>query len=124
MKAKEGTSKVVLETGDNAPKHDKKVIAISDELRAEADAEFEKADKDKSGHISKDELLDVLKGTMGKKMSEKMIERFVDAQFQLGDANDDGQIDRDEFATLWARLTAQQSPAGTPKVGFGIPPMM
>eukprot|EP01122_Echinamoeba_exundans_P010661 TRINITY_DN403_c0_g1_i2.p1 TRINITY_DN403_c0_g1~~TRINITY_DN403_c0_g1_i2.p1 ORF type:complete len:126 (+),score=40.99 TRINITY_DN403_c0_g1_i2:627-1004(+) len=125
MGYKQVDKNVQLETGENAPKHEKVTVSLTEEQKAEAKAVFDGADKDKSGHLNKEELMHALKDKMGKKLSEKMLERMVDAQMQLGDTNDDGQIDLDEFYTLWGKLQQQAAgpTPGAPK-GFALPPMM
>jgi Ca2+-binding EF-hand superfamily protein len=58
------------------------LFKLSDEERAIAAKKFEEHDKDKSGTLDKEELRLVLKEKMPK-ASEKMVDRLLDAQFQL-----------------------------------------
>lgn len=97
------TKKAPLETGDNAPKIQRGLFKLSDEERAIAAKKFEEHDKDKSGTLDKEELRLVLKEKMPK-ASEKMVDRLLDAQFQLGDKNNDGMMSLDEFLEFYAKV--------------------
>ena len=83
---------VTLETGENAPKVQRVDIAagLTEAEKAEAMALLKKYDADNSGTITKDELTTLLKDKYGKKMSDKMIERFVEMNFQLADKDKSG----------------------------------
>ncbi len=57
-----------------------------------------------SGVIDKEELKSLLIDTMPKKMSEMMIKRYVDMQFQLYDKDSSGAISLDEFLLLYENV--------------------
>ena len=59
-------------------------------------SDFERFDADKSGFISKDELVQVIKDRTGVTVSEKHILRLL----KDCDENDDDQINYEEFVTL------------------------
>lgn len=59
-----------------------KLFKLSDEERTNAIKKFEEHDKDQSGTLDKEELRAVLKEKMPK-ATEKMVDRLLDAQFQL-----------------------------------------
>jgi len=122
-----GVSKnVVLEDGSNAPKIEKvQETTLNEEELAACRAKFEKFDADNSGTIDAAELKELLKETMGKKMSEMMIKRYVDMQLNLWDKDDNGQIDFDEFTLLYAKMyTAKEGTATAgPNVGMPLPGM-
>jgi len=84
--------KVVLETGANAPKVQRvdSVALLTDAEKQEALALMTKYDADKSGTITRDELTTLLKDKHAKKMSDKMIERFVEMNFQMADKDGSG----------------------------------
>jgi Ca2+-binding EF-hand superfamily protein len=99
-----------LETGENAPKVERREVTMTAAQKQEALEKFDVYDKDKSGEIDKEELMALLKDSMGNKMGPKILERFVDAQFQLGDTDGSGTIDKPEFIELYAKLNfAQQN---------------
>jgi hypothetical protein len=127
-----------LETGENAPKVEKRIVTITADQKAEALAKFDEYDKDGSGAIDKAELFLLLKATVGKNMGEKILQRFVDSQFQLADVdgyvdllcsvlrtnafltilNRSGEIDKGEFIDLYVKLYFTEK-TGLPM--FGIP---
>ena len=118
--------KAVLEKGDNA----KKVQQVtSDDIRnsltpeelKEAEDAFSKYDTDNSGTIDRDELKNILKDTIGKRMGEAMLNRMLEAQMQLYDKDNSGAIDRDEFLRLYVGLLKKKEPTKGPMVmGFGM----
>eukprot|EP01088_Endostelium_zonatum_P010922 TRINITY_DN2461_c0_g1_i2.p1 TRINITY_DN2461_c0_g1~~TRINITY_DN2461_c0_g1_i2.p1 ORF type:complete len:334 (-),score=87.77 TRINITY_DN2461_c0_g1_i2:135-1088(-) len=69
--------------------------------------QFRQADVDGSGTIDARELKALLRRTMGTHMSENLLDRFVNLQMQSLDANRSGQIDFDEFLTLYMKLKNQ-----------------
>jgi len=76
-----------LETGENAPKIEKQEIILTPEQKRQALEAFEKYDADGSETIDRSELKKLLMETLGAKMSEKIIDRYVEAQFQLARTN-------------------------------------
>eukprot|EP01088_Endostelium_zonatum_P010923 TRINITY_DN2461_c0_g2_i1.p1 TRINITY_DN2461_c0_g2~~TRINITY_DN2461_c0_g2_i1.p1 ORF type:complete len:405 (-),score=103.79 TRINITY_DN2461_c0_g2_i1:102-1268(-) len=70
--------------------------------------QFRQADLDGSGTIDARELKELLRRTMGGRMTENLLDRFVNLQMQSLDANKSGQIDFDEFLTLFMKLKNQQ----------------
>lgn len=114
--------RIPLETGANAPKVEKREVVMSAAQKQEALTKFDEYDKDKSGEIDREELMALLKDTMGGKMGQRILERFVDAQFQLGDTDGSGTIDKPEFIDLYAKLYfAQQNGIGGAPGGAAAP---
>jgi len=72
-----------LETGENAPKLEKKPLVLTPDNKKQALEAFDKYDADGSDSIDREELKKLLRETLGAKMSDKMIDRYVEAQFQL-----------------------------------------
>lgn len=122
---KKTTSAVILETGEGAPKVERaNPTALTEEETASAIEAFKKTDADNSGTIDKAELTVLLKTKLGKKMGEKMIERFVDSQFQRFDKDDSGTIDQDEFLALYAKCILEKGETGPARAGSAkLPPM-
>jgi calcium-dependent protein kinase len=67
--------------------------------RLEIRTEFQKYDSDKSGFITKDELVQIVKDRTGVMVSEKHLEGML----KDCDANDDNQIDYEEFCTMMTK---------------------
>ena len=98
---------------------------------ADCRLKFDQYDDNKNGTIEKEELRNLLKDTLGKKMSPVMINRFVDSQFQLWDKDDSGTIEFEEFIHMYAKMYANPDgpsvgfplapPGGRPPIGFGGP---
>ena len=65
---------------------------------------FEKYDEDKSGYITKDELVEIIRDRTGIKVPEKHIERMM----ADCDKNDDNQINYEEFVTLMSKSCMQK----------------
>ena len=72
--------------------------------RSEIRKEFEKYDRDRSGFITKDELVNVVKDRTGVEVSEKHLERML----KDCDDNDDNQINYEEFCTLMTKSFMQK----------------
>lgn len=89
MKASPTSRPATLESGQNAPKLEKRdsLADVKERLTpdqiADAKQKFKTYDKDNSGTIDKQELRSLLVETMSKKMGEGMINRYVDMQFQV-----------------------------------------
>eukprot|EP01119_Soliformovum_irregulare_P002905 TRINITY_DN1315_c0_g1_i1.p1 TRINITY_DN1315_c0_g1~~TRINITY_DN1315_c0_g1_i1.p1 ORF type:complete len:250 (+),score=73.95 TRINITY_DN1315_c0_g1_i1:51-800(+) len=116
------TSSRPLESGSNSPKTEKGETLdqlkerVGPEVIEEARQSFIKFDKDGSGTIDKEELKELLKQTMSKRMSDMIIRRYVDAQFALYDKDGSGHIDVDEFLALYVKmyLTDDKNPISPP----------
>ncbi|EFA79377.1 putative importin subunit alpha A [Heterostelium album PN500] len=93
-----------LETGDGAPKVESKVITLTDAEMVDAQAQFKKYDKDNSGKIDRQELADLLRETIAKKMGNLMMNRLVDSHMQLADKDNSGEIDFDEFIIIYKKI--------------------
>ena len=65
---------------------------------------FEKYDEDKSGYITKDELVEIIRDRTGIKVPEKHIERMM----AESDKNDDNQINYEEFVILMSKSCMQK----------------
>merc|ERR1712226_1063802 len=65
---------------------------------------FMKYDEDKSGYITKDELVEIIKDRTGINVPEKHIERMM----ADCDKNDDNQINYEEFVTLMTKSCMQK----------------
>lgn len=126
LTAPKKTSSVQLETGENAPKVGKPVskTELTEEERADAIKAFEETDTDKSGSIDKAELTVLLKGRLGRKMGEKMIERFVETQFNLHDKDGSGSIDQPEFLELYRKLILGKDAAPVHAGSAKLPSML
>lgn|ERR1711988_1080670 len=117
-------SKPELESGQNAPKVEKNEVALTEEQYAAAQAKFREADADNSGFIDKQELHTLLKDTMGKKMSDGMVKRYVDMQFNMWDKDGSGEIDFEEFVKLYAKMYVadpQSDPKAVLSRGVALP---
>ena len=66
--------------------------------------EFEKFDADKSGFITRDELVNVIKDRTGISVSEKRIDRLM----KECDANGDDKINYEEFVTIMTKSGMQR----------------
>lgn len=122
---KKAASTVVLETGENAPKVERvNPLELTEEEKAAAIEAFKKTDTDGSGTIDKAELTELLKTQLGKRMSEKMVERFVDSQFQIHDKDGNGSIDQEEFLELYAKCILHKGETAPARAGSAkLPPM-
>jgi Ca2+-binding EF-hand superfamily protein len=125
LQAPKKSSSVQLETGEDSPKVVRAGPSeLTEEEKAAAIAAFKETDADNSGSIDKAELTVLLKGKLGKKMGEKMIERYVDSQFQLHDKDGSGSIDETEFLELYAKLILHKGETGPARAGsVKMPPM-
>ena len=65
---------------------------------------FEKYDQDKSGFITKDEMVEIIKDRTGINVPEKHIERMM----KDCDKNDDDQINYEEFVQLMTKSCMQK----------------
>lgn len=125
LTAPKKTSSVVLETGTDSPKVTRPAkMELSEEEKAAALEAFASTDADKSGTIDKAELTTLLKTKLGKRMGEKMVERYVDSQFQLHDKDGSGTIDQEEFLELYAKLILQKSDGAPVRAGSAKLPAM
>ena len=70
-----------------------------------------KYDKDNSGFITRDELVQVVKDRTGVAVSEKHLEGML----QGCDENDDGQVDYEEFCTLMTKSFMRKRVMGRSK---------
>lgn len=113
------------DVGENMGEAPKLVIPdidLSEDEIQEAVAKFKEYDLDGSNTIDKEELKSLFKSKMGR-MSERMIDRFVEGQFQLADTDNSGEIDLQEFIVLYAKLHLKKGrPEGV--VGGGMPPII
>jgi len=125
LTAPKKTSSVVLEHGTDSPKVQRSGPAeLTEEEKASAIEAFKTTDADNSGSIDKAELTTLLKGKLGKRMGEKMIERFVDSQFQLYDKDGNGTIDQEEFLALYAKCILEKGETGPARAASAkLPPM-
>jgi len=91
--------------GENAPPRARPAQAdeFSEEERALAIDLFHKCDVDGSGKIDAHELKSLLKTHMPK-AKEMIINRFVEANINLGDKDDDQLIDEQEFMKIFKKL--------------------
>ena len=125
LTAPKKSASVHLETGEDSPKVVRaSPTELTEEEKAAAIASFKETDTDNSGTIDKAELTVLLKGKLGKKMGEKMIERYVESQFQLADKDNSGTIDETEFLELYAKLILHKGETGPARAGSAkLPPM-
>ena len=65
---------------------------------------FQKYDEDKSGYITKDEMVEIIRDRTGINVPEKHIERMM----ADCDQNDDNQINYEEFVTLMTKSSMQR----------------
>ena len=72
--------------------------------RSQLRKDFERYDEDKSGFITKDELVEAINDRTGLKIPEKHLTRMMSEC----DENDDGQIDYEEFCTLMTKSFMQR----------------
>jgi len=64
--------------------------------RARIRRQFNRYDKDKSGYVTKDELIEVIKATSGVTLTSEQTEKII----QNNDQDSDGKIDYEEFVLL------------------------
>jgi len=84
---------------------------------------FNKYDKDNSHSIEKNELKELLKEKMGKRTSEAILNRFVEAHFSEFDKEDTGSISMNQFLQFYKKLYC--NPTKAPPGAIGMPmPMM
>jgi len=69
---------------------------------------FAEHDTDHSGKIDRNELTVLIKQHMGNHVSDSIIQRFVNANIDLGDEDGDGLIDSEEFLLIFKRLYAEK----------------
>ncbi|KAG2388592.1 hypothetical protein C9374_000031 [Naegleria lovaniensis] len=65
---------------------------------------FKQYDKDNSNSIDRQELQTLLETTLKTNLSEKMLQKYVDVQFNKNDTNKNQVIDYDEFVKLYTTL--------------------
>ena len=82
--------------------------------RLEIRKEFQKYDKDNSGFITRDELVQVVKDRTGMAISE----RHLEGMLQGCDENDDGQMDYEEFCTLMTKSFMRKKIVGRSKTAL------
>lgn len=125
LQAPKKTSSVVLETGTDSPKVVRSAaIELSEEEKNAAIEAFKATDTDGNGSLDKEELKTLLKTKLGKRVGEKMVERFVDSQFQLHDKDGSGTIDQEEFLMLYAKCILEKGETGPARAGSAkLPPM-
>ena len=82
--------------------------------RLEIRQEFQKYDKDNSGFITRDELVQVVKDRTGMAISE----RHLEGMLQGCDENDDGQMDYEEFCTLMTKSFMRKKIVGRSKTAL------
>jgi Ca2+-binding EF-hand superfamily protein len=125
LTAPKKTSSVVLETGADSPKVERSTgIELTEDEKAKALEAFKQTDTDGNGTLDKTELTALLKSSLGKRVGEKMVERFVDSQFQLHDKDGSGTIDQEEFLILYAKCILHKGETGPARAGSAkLPPM-
>ena len=67
--------------------------------RSSVRKEFHKFDADGSGHITRDELMQVIKSRKGLELSEHQLSELLDE----ADADDDGKINYEEFVVMMTK---------------------
>eukprot|EP01130_Rhizamoeba_saxonica_P002489 TRINITY_DN12281_c0_g1_i1.p1 TRINITY_DN12281_c0_g1~~TRINITY_DN12281_c0_g1_i1.p1 ORF type:complete len:235 (-),score=72.12 TRINITY_DN12281_c0_g1_i1:32-682(-) len=92
------------EVVDDTIKVPKQETNLSDDEIAVALEKFDSLDADNSGTIDKEELKVLLRERFGTKMSDMMLGRIVEGQFQMADTDGDGEIDKDEFVIFYKKL--------------------
>jgi len=78
--------------GENAPKRITPQEEVNQEEKNRALALFNKYDTDSNGTIDPNELKNLLKEHMGPRVSNMLLNRFVETNINLGDKNNDGLI--------------------------------
>jgi len=68
---------------------------------------FKALDADNSGNLDKKELRDLLKATVAGNMSDNLLDRFVNGQFENIDSDKSGSISFEEFLVAYAKLKSQ-----------------
>ena len=72
--------------------------------RSQIRREFERFDTDKSGFITKDELVEIVNDRTGILVSEKVLDRMI----KDCDENEDGMINYEEFCTMMTKSFMQK----------------
>jgi len=93
-------------------------FVLTEEQQYQAMEAFRKYDADGSGTIDKGELKNLLRVTMGTKVSDMIIDLFIQANWQLGDTDGNGTIDQMEFLRLYSKLFLEQNTQNKPKQGY------
>ena len=63
-----------------------------------------KFDKDGNGTLDKDELRSLLEETLKRKITDKMMDSYVELQFSAEDKNSNRLIELDEFISLYSKI--------------------
>jgi len=77
---------------------------LSAQQLQEIKAAFQKYDKDNSNSIDRHELKTLLESTLSANLSDKLLEKYVNVQFQKTDSNQNNVIEYDEFVKLYTTL--------------------
>jgi Ca2+-binding EF-hand superfamily protein len=94
----------------NSPKVVKQADKLTEEQKQQARVAFDKYDNDKSGHISKDELKQILQETLrSKNMGNLIFERLVNSHLQQADSDNSGEVDFNEFLSIYAQIFEKNS---------------
>jgi len=81
---------------------------LTEEERRRAIELFNKYDMDNSGKIDENELKNLIKEHMGPKVSNMIINRFVETNINLGDKDEDRLIDQEEFMIIFKKLYTEK----------------
>ena len=89
-------------------------LGLNKEEERKCQEAFSAFDKDNSGFITRDELVQVVKDRTGMAISE----RHLEGMLQGCDENDDGQMDYEEFCTLMTKSFMRKKIVGRSKTAL------
>eukprot|EP01096_Ripella_sp_DP13-Kostka_P010716 TRINITY_DN4272_c0_g1_i1.p1 TRINITY_DN4272_c0_g1~~TRINITY_DN4272_c0_g1_i1.p1 ORF type:complete len:250 (+),score=109.33 TRINITY_DN4272_c0_g1_i1:77-751(+) len=78
--------------------------ALPEEEKNRLLALFRDFDKDNSGTLDKAELKSLLEATLNRSVSESLLNRYIDLQFNASDKDFNGVIDFPEFCSLYSKI--------------------
>jgi len=86
------------------PKKEAKESDLSPQQIEEVRKKFNKYDTDGNGTLDKKEMTALLEETLNRKVSEHLLESYVQLQFHATDKNFNGIIEWDEFISLYSKI--------------------